>query len=109
MLFKLPVTKTWPRQLTLSLSLICPSSYRGVVELMRDVLGMRISEVTIHNIHQAAARQAGAINRGIGLSPNRVGLHDEIFQGSQLVLAGVDARSTYCYLLAAVEHRDADT
>ena len=43
------------------------------------------------------------------LSPIRVGLHDEIFQGSQPVLAGVDARSTYCYLLAAVEHRDADT
>ncbi|MES2260593.1 MAG: hypothetical protein V4724_18890 [Pseudomonadota bacterium] len=43
------------------------------------------------------------------LSPIRVGLHDEIFQGSQPVLAGVDARSTYCYLLAVAEHRDADT
>src|SRR5665647_768066 len=41
--------------------------------------------------------------------PIRVGLHDEIFQGSQPVLAGADARSTYCYLLAAAEHRDADT
>ena len=108
-LFELPVTKTWLRQLTLGLSLICHSSYRGVVELMRDLLGVRISEGTIHNIHQAAARQAGAINRGIDLSPVRVGLHDEIYQGSQPVLAGVDARSTYCYLLAAVEHRDADT
>jgi len=25
------------------------------------------------------------------------------------VLAGVDAQSTYCYLLAAEQHRDADT
>ena len=25
------------------------------------------------------------------------------------MLAGVDARSTYCYLLAAEQHRDADT
>jgi hypothetical protein len=25
------------------------------------------------------------------------------------VLAGVDAASTYCYLLADAEHRDADT
>ena len=108
-LFELPVTKMWLRQLTLGLSLICHSSYRGVVELMRDLLGVRISEGTIHNIHQAAARQAGVINRGIDLSPIRVGLHDEIFQGSQPVLAGVDARSTYCYLLAAAEHRDADT
>ena len=32
-----------------------------------------------------------------------------IIQGSQPVLAGVNARSTYCHLLAATEHRDADT
>jgi hypothetical protein len=38
-----------------------------------------------------------------------VGLHDEIFQGGAPVLAGVDAGSTYCYLLVAAEHRDADT
>jgi hypothetical protein len=107
--FELPVTKTWLRQLTLGLTLVCHSSYRGVVELMRDLLGVRISEGTIHNVHQVAARQAGSINRSVDLSPIRVGLHDEIFQGSQPVLAGVDARSTYCYLLAAAEHRDADT
>jgi hypothetical protein len=38
-----------------------------------------------------------------------VGLHDEIFQGSKPVPAGVDAASTYCYLLAMAEHRGADT
>src|SRR5471030_1827151 len=108
-LFELPVTKIWLRQLTLGLSLICRGSYRGVVELMRDLLGVSISEGTVHNVHQAAARQAGEIKRGQDLSAIRVGLHDEIFQGAQLVLAGVDARSTYCYLLAAAEHRDTDT
>ncbi|MBI3903377.1 MAG: hypothetical protein HY306_10655 [Nitrosomonadales bacterium] len=76
---------------------------------MRDLLGVSISEGTVHNVHQLAAQRAGAINRGQDLSGIRVGLHDEIFQGSQPVLAGVDARSTYCYLLAAAEHRDADT
>ena len=108
-LFELPVTKIWLRQLTLGSTLIGHGSYRGVVELMRDLLGVRISEGTIHNVHQAAARQAGTINRSVDLAPIRVGLHDEIFQGAQPVLAGVDARSTYCYLLAAAEHRDADT
>lgn len=39
----------------------------------------------------------------------RVGLHDELFQGSRPVLAAIDARSTYCYLLAAETHRDAHT
>ena len=38
-----------------------------------------------------------------------MGLHDEIFQASQPVLVGVDARSTYCYLLAAAEARDENT
>ena len=38
-----------------------------------------------------------------------MGLHDEIYQGEQPVLVGVDARSTYCYLLAAAESRDENT
>ena len=109
MLFHLPVTKTWLNQLTLSLTLVCHSSYRGVVELMRDILGVSISEGSVHNLHQVATGRAGAINRAQDLSPIRVGLHDEIFQGNQPVLAGVDANSTYCYLLAAEDHRDADT
>jgi len=32
-----------------------------------------------------------------------------IFQGNSPVLAGVDARSTYCFLLEEAEHRDEDT
>ncbi len=54
-------------------------------------------------------RQASAINRDQDLSGIRVGLHDELFQGATPVLAGVDAASTYCYLLAAEDRRDADT
>ena len=61
------------------------------------------------NVHAAAAELAGVINGVVDLSPIEVGRHDEIFQGGQPVLAGVDAASTYCYLLEAVEHRDADT
>jgi hypothetical protein len=38
-----------------------------------------------------------------------VGLHDELFHSGKPVLAGVDAHSTYCYLLPAEPHRDADT
>src|SRR6195952_54179 len=43
------------------------------------------------------------------LSSIRGGLRDEIFQGATPVLAGVDAQSTYCYILAAEQRRDADT
>jgi hypothetical protein len=108
-LFQLTVTKTWLRQVIVALTLICRSSYRGVVEFMRDLLGVPVSVGTVHHVLQLATQQAGVVNRDQDLSGIRVGLHDEIFQGAMPVLAGVDAASTYCYLLAAAEHRDADT
>ncbi len=108
-LFELAVTKTWLRQVIVALPLIRHSSYRGVVEFMRDLLGISISLGTVHNELQAATRNAVIVNDAEDLSSVRVGLHDEIFQGKTPVLAGVDAASAYCYLLVAAEHRDADT
>ena len=108
-LLELAVTKAWLRQVIVGLTLICRSSYRGVVEFLRDLLGVPISIGCVHDVLQAATRQASAVNRDQDLSGLRVGLHDELFQGATPVLAGVDAASTYCYLLAAEDRRDADT
>ena len=108
-LFELAVTKAWLRQVIVGLALICRSSYRGVVEFLRDLLGIPVSIGCVHDVLQAATRQASLINHDQDLSGIRVGLHDEIFQGATPVLAGVDAASTYCYLLAAEQRRDADT
>jgi hypothetical protein len=108
-LFELAVTKAWLRQVIVALPLICRGSYRGVVEFLRDLLGVSVSVGCVHDVLQSAARQASVINHDQDLSGIRVGLHDEIFQGATPVLAGVDARSTYCYLLAAERRRDADT
>jgi hypothetical protein len=108
-LFELAVSQTWLLQLVVALVLICRSSFRGVVEFLRDLLGVSISIGTVHHVLERAAHQAGALNRTQDLSGIRVGLHDEIFQGSVPVLAGVDAASSYCYLLTAADHRDADT
>jgi hypothetical protein len=108
-LFELAVTKTWLRQVIVGLTLICRSSYRGVVEFLRDLLGLPVSLGHVHDVLQAATRQASVVNDEPDLSGIRVGLHDEIFQGATPVLAGVDAKSTYCYLLVAEQHRDTDT
>ena len=86
-LFNLPVTQAWLDQLMLSLTLICRSSCRGVKELLRDMLGVSVSVGTIHNRLQCAAGQAATINRAQDLSPIRVGLHDELYQGSMPVTA----------------------
>jgi transposase-like protein len=108
-LFNLPVTKDWLRQLVLGLVLICHSSTRGVVELLRDVFDYRISLGSVHNIVHSAVPQADRINQQYDLSTIHTGLLDEIFQAGDPVLVGVDACSTFCFLLSLEDQRDADT
>ena len=108
-LFYLPITKAWLRQLVLALILICHSSLRGVVELLRDLFQTNISVGGVHNIVAEAIDKARQYNEQQDLSAVRIGAHDEIFQHHQPVLAGVDVDSTYCYLLSLDEQRDGDT
>ena len=108
-LFYLPVTKAWLKQLVVSLILICHSSYRGVIRLLQDLFDTPASLGDIHNLLKAVAGQAGILNATQDLSPIRVGLHDEIFQGGRPVLTGLDADSTYCHVLVEADHRDGDT
>ena len=79
-LFYLPVTKSWLRQLVLALVFICHSSTRGVVELLRDVFDFRISLGTVHNIVHSPVAQVRRINQQYDLSTIVIGLLDEIFQ-----------------------------
>ena len=109
-IFYLPVTKNWIRQFVLALILICHSSFRGVIEILEAVFDYHsLSLGTIHNIASEAVQKAQQINNAQDLSGIRVGIADEIFQASKPVLVGMDAKSTYCYLLAAEDHRDETT
>ena len=108
-LFYLPVTRAWLRQVVLALVLLCHSSFRGVIGFFRDVLDQPIALGTVHNIVQQAVGEARRINAQQELSQVRAGSHDELFQGRQPVLVGIDLDSTYCYLLAREAHRDAET
>jgi len=108
-LFYLPVTKSWLRQVTLGLTLICHSSYRGVVEFGRDLLGVNLSVGTVHNIVRDAVHKARPYNLGQNLANIDIAGLDEIFQNRQPVLVGADIASTYCFLLSREDHRDADT
>jgi hypothetical protein len=108
-LFHLPVTKHWLRQFTLGLVLICHSSLRGTVEILRDLFDYPMSVGTAFNIVQEAVAPARQHNQAQDLSGIRVGAHDEIFQARRPVLVGVDPLSAYCYLASPESHRDADT
>jgi hypothetical protein len=109
LLFWLPVTKPWLRQLILSLVLIGHSSIRGVRELLTDVFDYPVSVGTVHQILTEAVATARAVTQRYDLARVRLGALDEIFQAGWPVLVGVDVHSTYCYLLSLEEHRDADT
>jgi hypothetical protein len=109
-LFYLPVTKNWLRQFVLALTLICHSSFRGVIEILDALFDYhQLSLGSVHNIVSAAVQKASPINQAQELSQIQVAAHDEIFQLSKPVLVGMDVKSTYCYLLACEDHRDETT
>ncbi len=108
-LFHIPVTKAWLRQLVLASLLIGHSPYRAVVELFRDLFDWHISLGTVHKIVASAVEPARAITSRYDLAEVRIGAHDEIFHAGQPVLVGVDTASAYCYLLSLEDHRDAET
>jgi hypothetical protein len=76
------VTKAWLRQAVLGLVLLCHSSYRGVIEFLRDLLDTRLCIGTVHNIVQAAVPRAQPINAAQDWSCARASTHDELFQAS---------------------------
>jgi hypothetical protein len=108
-LFYLPVTKAWLWQLVLALVLICHCSYRGVSELLRDLIDFSISVGNVHNIVARAVPLAEQHNTNQDLDDVRIAALDEIFQNGRPVLVGCDADSTFCFLLSLEKHRDADT
>ena len=81
-LFYLPVTKTWLKQLILALILICHSSYRGVKELLRDLFDTNIS---IASIDFVPATQL-TISFVLQLSKPNLSMKNKIFLRYRLVL-----------------------
>jgi hypothetical protein len=109
-LYYLPITKEWIRQLALCLVLVGHSPFRAVCEILDIAFDYQdISIGTVHNIVADAVIKARAINKNESLSAVKIGGHDEIYQASRPVLVGMDVESTYCYLLAAAEHCDETT
>jgi len=109
-LFYLPVTRDWLHQFVLALALEGHAPFRGIQAVLQSLFdddGLSLG--SIHTILQEAVALARGINQAEDLSAIRVGVHDEIFQARKPVLVGVDARSTYCYLLADEDHRDEAT
>ena len=108
-LFTIPVTKSFIRRTSMALFLDCHSSLRGAKDFFHDVFDYSISVGTLFNTAHADAPKARLINNQQDLSDVRIAVPDEIFQASKPVLVGVDADTTYCFLLSQEERRDAVT
>lgn len=108
-LFWMPITKSWIKQVTVGLALTCHSSQRGIVQFFRDHFDYHLSLGTVHNTLSSAVAKAREHNAAVELSQVDVAALDEIFQAGWPILVGADAASTYCFLLSREEHRDADT
>jgi hypothetical protein len=67
-LFELPVTRTWLRQVTVTLPLMGRGSYRGGIEFTRHLPGIFIGMGTVRHVPRSAMRQACVINCGQDLS-----------------------------------------
>src|SRR5262249_1779512 len=108
-LFRLPVTKPWLRQLVVSLVLSGHSSIRGVTELRADVFDYPLAVGTVPNILTEAVATARAVNGRYDLAAVRLAALDEIFQAGCPVLVGGDVHPPVFFLLSPGEHPDADT
>jgi hypothetical protein len=108
-LFHIPVTKKWLKQVQLALIFICRSSYGGVVEFFRDIFDEKICKSTVHNNLYALLGRVKNINQEQDLSRVKEGLHDEIYQAGRPAHVGYCARSTYCYLLKSEDTCDANS
>ncbi len=67
------MTRAWLRQVIVELALICHSSYRDVVEFLRDLLGVLVSVSTVHDVLEAATRQTG---RAVAVHASRLVSND---------------------------------
>ena len=62
-LYYLPITKAFIRQLIVALLFLCHASFRGVQTLLSDVFDYQISLGSIHNYITAVVPKARQINR----------------------------------------------
>ncbi|SDQ14820.1 hypothetical protein SAMN04515695_0176 [Pseudovibrio sp. Tun.PSC04-5.I4] len=108
-LFHLPVTKPFLRQVVLGMSLICKASYRNIQTLLNDVFDTQMSLGTIFNINDAACHKAAKYKASYCLASVKQSASDEIYHRNKPHLAVVDVTSRYCASLAREDGRDAET
>lgn len=108
-LFSIPVTKSWLKQVVLCLALHCRSSFRGIQKAILDLLDFNLSLGTVVSYYSEGVEAAKRINNTEALSNVTLGAHDEMFDNNNPILTGIDIKSLYCYLASKESNRDRET
>ena len=76
---------------------------------MESVYQIHVSIGKISRVINEASEKALKWNNSIPFNSIDIGANDEIFQGNEPVLVGVDPMTTYIYLMKETENRDSTT
>ena len=102
---------TWSliRRAIVIMALAGRSTLEGIQSFFEIIFGMHISIGKISGIMKEASERAAKFDRTIDLSKIKIGANDEIFQGGQPILTGIDLMTEYIYLLEGATDRTAAT
>ena len=103
------LSKTFIIRMILILTLHCRSSLEGIQRCFEDLYQIHVSIGYISGIINDAAVRAQVFDDSIRLEGIQQGANDEIFQGGTPILTGIDAESSYIYLLEEASNRKAET
>ena len=108
-LYCVPVTKPFIKQVVLALGMICKSSYRDIKFFMKSIFDYSVSVGTVFNMMDDASEKAKVINDSYDLSLIKTSAADELFHRNKPILDIVDIDSRFCALLAKADRRDYET
>lgn len=108
-LFSIPVTKSWLKQVVVCLSTHCKGSFRGIQKTIQDLMDYHLSIGTIGEYFKQSIASSRVINSAEDLSGIKLGAVDEMFDHGQPILTGIDIPSLYCYLASKESSRDGET
>ena len=108
-LYDLPITKNYIKQVVLSLFLICKSSFRDIIFFLKNIFDYSISLGSIYTILDEEAEKAEIINQSYDLSSIKISTADELFHRNKPHLSVVDIPSRFCPLLVKADKRDYET
>lgn len=103
------VTKSFLIRVILILTLYCRSSLEGIQRFLEYSFGITRSIGYLSDVINEASERAQKFDDSIRLAGIHQGANDEIFQGDTPILTGIDAETSYIYLLEEAKDRSAET